>query len=153
MRVALLSLAFVVAGCGPSALRYRPTHVEPSLGCAPEEALAEWQIATGGRFPWRDISFYVEDPGGGLVGKTAPVGHVEDGHYTVTITPGLDATTLRLVLLHELGHVAALRVDPDHPHPTHWHGAAPSVMRESVDECADEIGAPELAAFERQYGP
>lgn len=149
---ALCCLVVALVGCGAPAPLYRPVSVDPSLGCAPDEALAEWQLATGGRYPQRDISFTVADPGDGLAGKTSVAGRVEDGHYIVTIRPGLDSELLHRVLLHELGHVAALMPDPEHPKPSHWHGAAPSVMRDNIDECSDAIGAPELAAFDRQYG-
>lgn len=151
---AAVCLALLVVGCGapPIPLRYRPTHVDESLGQAPYEALAEWQLATGGRYPERHISFFEGDPGEGRVGSSNPVGNVEDGRYDVVVRAGIGWELTRKVLLHELGHVARLLPDPEHPQPTHWHGAAPSVMRDWVFDCSDEIGAPELAAFDRQYG-
>ena len=69
----------------------------------------------------------------------------------VTVIPGLSPAMLRRVLLHELGHVARLQLDPDSGDWIHYHGNSPSVMRTRVEDCADEIGAPELAAFERKF--
>lgn len=151
MRIAAGLVVFAI-GCGTPPLepRLRPATVDPSLGEAPAEALAEWQLATGGRYPDRVVSFGVKDMTGRL-GNTSPSG-ADEMPWFVNVVPGLDGRTLRLVLLHELGHVAGLLVDPDSGDPAHWHGAAPSVMRPALNDCADEIGLPELAAFDRKYG-
>ncbi len=149
MRLAACLLV-AVAGCGAPAPQYRPAYVDPALGDAPLEAMAEWQIATGGRYPKRNISFRSAALEG-CVGRTEAPSDVSLPAH-VYVLPGLPPDVLRRALLHELGHVARLMPDPESGDPIHWHGDAPSVMRQTIDEVADEIGAPELAAFDRKYG-
>jgi len=151
MRYACCILALAAIGCGatPMEFRYRPVFVDPALGTAPEEALAEWQAASGGLFPPREISFYVSDLPGTLAGRTSP--YSQDGnHFTIDIDTETPAADIRRVLLHELGHVAGLRFGPD-LESSHYTGTAPSVMRAVTVDCADEIGAPELEAMRQKF--
>jgi hypothetical protein len=94
------------------------------------------------------VSFYIGDTAGdgAATFETAP------GVFAVYVDSALPTTWRKRALLHELGHVAGLDVDPQSSDAAHWHDTTPSVMRPLIDDCADEIGAPELAAFEREYG-
>ena len=144
-------LLVILAGCGSAPEpRYALSESEPSLGRAPVEALAEWHKATGGRYPQRAIVFSVRNWDDRLA-NSSPTGG-DDMPWFVTVKPGMPPRLLRRALLHELGHVAGLVMDPASGDPAHWHGREPSVMRGAIEDCADEIGLPELAAFDRKYG-
>ena len=147
----LFVLAMLAIGCGSPAPLYRPAYVDPRLGDAADEALAEWHVATQWRYPWRSIIFQVSDAmPDRRAGQTSRIG--DDGlHYRVQIHPSVTGENLHCVLLHELGHVADLVIEPGAMDPKHYHGSAPSVMRPTYDNCARELGMPELLAFERQY--
>jgi hypothetical protein len=139
------------ASCGGPVIGHRPAFVDPLLGDAPAEALASWQEATGGRYPSFRIAFRVAPVSEGAAAVIYESDHVAVD-FNIFVSPNLPVGMHRRALLHELGHAPWLVLDPESGDPIHWHGEAPSVMRPSIDECADEIGAPELAAFERQYG-
>ncbi len=143
-------LALLAVGCGAPAPGYRPAFVDPSLGGAPDEALSAWHVATWGRYPERNISFII-DPGLDAIARTAAPSD-ESRPVTIRIRPGITGDYLRRTLLHELGHAIRLLPDPESSDAVHWHGAAPSVMRPLIEDCADSIGAPELAAFDRKFG-
>ena len=151
MRLAYCVVALAVGCAAPAqAPRFRLSESDGDLGRAPVEALAEWHRATGGRYPQRSIVFGVESRDDRLA-ATSPTGG-EDMPWFVTVRPELPPKLLRRALLHELGHVAGLVMDPDSADPAHWHGKEPSIMRGQIDDCADSIGEPELAAFDRKYG-
>ena len=146
-----LCLAFLLVGCGAPApvAQYRPAFVDPALGDAPADALETWQLATGGRFPVRNISFLVGDINNAAL-TDAPADMSKPAF--VTVASWLDPSWFRQALLHELGHVAKLTIDPDSGDPIHYHGSRPSVMLPVLNDCSAEIGEPELDAFVRRYG-
>ena len=149
---ALVALIGVLAGCGaaPPVAPYRPAYVDPALGEAPSEALAAWNEATGGRYPKLRLSFRIAS----TIDSAAKI--VESDHkeadYVIAVSPWVPVEWHRRALLHELGHAVWVMPEPESGDPYHYHGPAPSVMRPELNDCADEIGQPELAAFERKFG-
>jgi hypothetical protein len=134
MRATLLIL--LLLGCG------QPIN-HPALTDEPAEALATWNRATGGRMPELKLSFVLSDID--RAGKIEPPSIIH-------ISTRLPRELRRRALLHEIGHAMWIMPEPESGDPYHYRGPAPSVMHPDLDECSDEIGRPELAAFERKYG-
>lgn len=137
--LAVFSIALVCA-CSP-----KPAETVDS---AKWEALAAWQEATGGRFPRLEIDVYATDATYGRAASTATF----EGVARIRVDARLSPRMARRALLHELGHAAGLVLDPGSGDPHHWHGMAASVMRRELDESSDDIGQPDLAAFDLKYG-